>query len=76
MKTKVDVVTQLGEHGWDNFLVYMAGLHGLELISDWRLYVDVLPIALSHFNAVNLAGTRYLEFDTEEDATAFLLRFL
>ena len=75
MKTRVDIITQLGDHGWDNFMAYIADWTGQQDTSNWRLYVDVFPVALSHFNAVNLVGTRYLEFETEEDAVAFKLKF-
>ena len=53
---------------WLNYLAE------IQAVSCYDAY-DIAVEKLSQFNARNVHGTSYLEFDTEEDATYFALRY-
>ena len=52
---------------WNNFCDY------IRCVPRWQ--PNMLNCELKEFNAVNEHGENYIVFETEEDATAFVLRF-
>lgn len=82
MTYKLAVVTdadQSMEHRnslWDRFTLAMSDRPDKSIRAltkdEYRAAVKRLP----EFNAQNIAASRYIAFDTEEDAIAFKLRFM
>ncbi len=65
---QLDVRKSLGGGGWHRFLTE-SGCY-----CEWPDYVSVRN-ALKTVNAVNIPMTQYIEFENEEDATAFVLKW-
>ncbi len=58
---------------WSKFIDKLMAIHGLN--TDEEAYVMAIHI-LSEYNGKDIRGTNYIEFENEEDAVVFKLRYL
>ena len=65
---KLDVTINDGT-SWDNFINHIS-----EKYSSWPSSIDI-DTELKAYHAKNVFGTTFIEFETEEDATAFILKW-
>ena len=59
---------------WDNFVNHILEIYNSDRYRN-RTLEDVIKDELNGFSGMNITGTPYIEFITEEDAIIFKLRW-
>ncbi len=61
---------------WDNFCSHLDRVHdAADASDDNRDGATIFNAELAKFHAIDISGTQFIEFPTEEDALMFVLRF-